>query len=585
VTFHNDTGFVTVTVKHQPFVFWGRHGQLRMKNFWLFRKIHLGLRTEVMLNISFLMLAAILLVGFTISKIVERNIIQEKIKYGESMVQDFQSIIDFISRDKKEFALDNSLAKKELQDFVQIHSKGKGFYKLSIVDMQLNIIAAKKSELVNKRSTDPFLQKAIQSGEMRAEIEKSGNFLSTHYQKMKLYSPLWHQGRMIGGVQLEVFIGDLMTTLLESQRIILITVLLDAVVLIIFGSFLLSRVLVKPVKDLLRLTGKVSDGDFSQTIEVASKNEMGQLIGSFNRMIERLKENQDSLNKYLESLETANRQLKQAQEELIRTEKLASIGRFAAGVAHEVGNPLGAILGYTGILKKGRTDPDDTKDYLKRIEDEIERINKIVRELLDFARPSKFEIREVEINKVIENTLSLLSYQKDFKNIETRLDFQSSLPLIKGDESQLSQVFINIILNAIDAMPNGGKLQIQTGVHAIDDSYDDRLQRTYPPRRKSDPMESDYSYLRKSDPIPPVLKKFSKGDRLVKIRISDTGSGIKKGDLENIFDPFFTTKAPDKGTGLGLSISLKIVESLGGEIRVESEEGKGATFEIYFPAI
>jgi two-component system NtrC family sensor kinase len=401
---------------------------------------------------------------------------------------------------------------------------------------------------------------------------------------MTLYSPLLCQGRIIGGIQMEVFIGDLMATLLESQRIILITVLFDALVLIIFGSFLLSRVLVKPVKDLLRLTKRISDGDFSQKIEVTSKNEMGQLIGSFNRMIERLKENQDSLNKYLESLETANKQLKQAQEELIRTEKLATIGRFAAGVAHEVGNPLGAILGYTGILKKGRIDSEETTDYLKRIEDEIERINKIVRELLDFARPSKLEIREVEINKIVENTLSLLSYQKDFKNIVTRLDLQPDLPLINGDESQLSQVFINIILNAIDAMPNGGKLQIQTEGHIVDYFHGDFSQLTDPPRRKSDPVESDYSYLRKSDPLPTSFKKFSKGDRLVKVRISDTGVGIKKEDLENIFDPFFTTKAPDKGTGLGLSISLKIVESLGGEIRVESEEGKGTSFEIYFPA-
>jgi signal transduction histidine kinase len=149
--------------------------------------------------------------------------------------------------------------------------------------------------------------------------------------------------------------------------------------------------------------------------------------------------------------------LKQAQEELIRTEKLASIGRFAAGVAHEVGNPLGAILGYTSILQKEGMDRVESKDYLNRIEKEIERINRIVHELLDFARPSKFEIKEVEVNKVIESTLSLLSYQKNFKNIETRLDLQHDLPMIKGDDSQLSQVFLNIILNAIDAMPNGGR--------------------------------------------------------------------------------------------------------------------------------
>jgi signal transduction histidine kinase len=155
--------------------------------------------------------------------------------------------------------------------------------------------------------------------------------------------------------------------------------------------------------------------------------------------------------------------------------------------------------------------------------------------------------------------------------------------MIQGDDSQLSQVFINIILNAIDAMPNGGTLTIQTGTHVVENLDVDRLQGIYTRRRKSDPMESDYSHMRKSDPLAALLKKFSEGDRLVKIRISDTGVGIKKEDLENIFDPFFTTKAPDKGTGLGLSISLRIVESLGGEIRVESEVGKGSAFEIYFP--
>jgi signal transduction histidine kinase len=556
-----------------------------MKNsFWLYKKLNLSLRVEVIINISFLMLAAILLIGFTISKINEKNIKEEKIRYGERMLQDFQAIMDFMSRDKKEFPLDDPLIKKEVQDFVRAYVREKGFYELFIVDHQLNLIASKKPELANKPSSHLLLKRAIETGEMSVEIEKSGTFLSTQYSKMVLCSSLWHRGKVIGGIQIEVPIGDLMISLLESKRVILITIVLDALVLIIFGSFLLSRILVKPIKDLVQLTQKISEGDFSQKIEVTSKNEIGQLIGSFNRMIERLRENQESLENYLESLESANKQLKQAQEELIRTEKLASIGRFAAGVAHEVGNPLGSILGYTGILQKEGMDREESKDYLKRIEKEIGRINRIVRELLDFAKPSKFEIKDVEINKVIESTLSLLSYQKDFKNIETRLDLQSDLPMIKGDESQLSQIFINIILNAIDAMPNGGILRIQTREHVVENLYADRFQRIYPPRRKSDPMQSDYSHLRKPDPFSALLTKFSKGDRLAKIRISDTGIGIKKEDLENIFDPFFTTKAPDKGTGLGLSITIRIVESLGGEIKVESEVGKGSTFEVYFPA-
>ncbi len=554
-----------------------------MKSTWLFRKLNLGLRAEVVLNISFLMLAAILLIGFTISKINERNIEQEKIRYGQRMIQDFQTIMDFMSRDSKGFNLENPLVQSDTQDFVHIYTKEKSFNELMVVSPQLKIIASKRPESINKVSADPFMKKAMETGEVRAEMDKSRDFLSTTYRRMTLYSPLWRQGKMIGGIQMEVPIGDLMVSLFESRRVILITVILDAIVLIVFGSFLLSRVLVKPIKDLLRLTQKVSDGDFSQKIEVTSGNEIGQLIGSFNGMIDRLKENQESLENYLESLESANKQLKQAQEELIRTEKLASVGRFAAGIAHEVGNPLGAILGYTGILQKEGMDKEEAKDYLKRIEKEIERINRIVRELLDFARPSKLEIKAVQVNKILESTLSLLSYQKNFKNVETRLDLQQDLPLISGDESQLSQVFINIILNAVDAMPEGGILKIQTATRAVENVEVDRLPGIYSKRRKNDPMESDYSRMRKADPLATLFRKFSVGNRLVKIRISDTGVGIKKEDLENIFDPFFTTKDPDKGTGLGLSISLRIVESLGGEIKVESEVGKGTTFEVYFP--
>lgn len=540
---------------------------------------------EILINISLLMMAAILLIGFTMSKINEIRIRDEKIETGGRMVQDFQVMIDFIALNKKEFSLTHPTVKKEIQDFVQVYSKERKFHDLIIADQELKIVASMRPEQLDRPFSNELLAQSIRSGQFKTQVEKSGGLLSPYYTKLVLYSPLWFRGRIAGGVQMEIPIGDVMRHLLESQKMILISILLDAIVLIIFGSFLLSRVLVTPLKELVQLTQKISEGDFSQKIEVRSKNEIGQLISSFNRMIDRLKENQESLDDHLRSLESANKQLKQAQEELIRTEKLASIGRFAAGVAHEVGNPLGAILGYTSILQQGGIEREEEKDYLGRIQKEIERINRIVRELLDFSRPSKFEIQEVNVNKVVENALSLLSYQKNFKNIQTQLNLQPDLPPIKGDESQLSQVFINIILNGIDAMPGGGTLEILSEEYLVEDSFPIRKYRPYPPRRRGDPMESDYLHLRKADPISVLLTKFSKGDRLVRIRISDTGVGIKKEDLERIFDPFFTTKSPDKGTGLGLSISLRIVESMGGEIRVESEIGKGSNFELYFPAI
>lgn len=552
---------------------------------WLFKKIDLNLRAEIIINISLLMLAAILLIGFTISKVNEGNIIEEKIRNGKGTIQDFQVIIDFIYRDIKDVSLDQPNLKKELEEFVRIYTKQKGFYNFVVTDPGLKVIVSKEKNLLDKSYSNDLMQKTIKLGEINTEIEKTGGFLSTHYKKLVFYSPLWIHGKVGGGIQLEISVEDVMDYLLKSQRMILVSLILDAIVLIVFGSFLLSRVLVKPLRDLVRLTQKISEGDFSQTIEVSSKNEIGQLISSFNRMIERLKENQESIEKNLKSLELANKKLKQAQEELIRTEKLASIGRFAAGVAHEVGNPLGAILGYTSILNKGGIDQDETKDFLKRIENEIERINRIVQELLDFSRPPRFEIGDIEVNSLIKNTLSLLSHQKNFKNIETQLTLQPNLLMIKGNESQLSQVLINIILNAMDAMPNGGRLEIQTENLSVDNFFEEGLQSLFPPRRKGDPMESDYSQLRKPDPFSALLTKFSKGDRLVKIGISDTGMGIEQENLEKIFDPFFTTKGPDRGTGLGLSISLSIVESMGGRIRVESEVGKGTVFEVYFPAV
>jgi two-component system NtrC family sensor kinase len=554
----------------------------------LFKKINLSLRAEIIINISLLMLAAILLIGFSISKVNERNIIEEKIKSGEGTIQDLQAIIDFIYQNKKEISLNHPNLKKEIQEFARIYLKQKGFYDLVITDPELKVIVSKQKEWSDKSYSNELMKKTIQSGQMNTEIEKSGGFLLTQYKKLMIYSPLWIREKIGGGIQIEIPLGDVMIYLMKSQRMILISLIFDAIVLIVFGSFLLSRVLVKPLKDLVRLTQKISEGDFSQTIEMASKevttkNEIEQLISSFNRMIERLKENQESIENYLKSLELTNKKLKQAQEELIRTEKLASIGRFAAGVAHEVGNPLGAILGYASILGKEGIHREEAQDYLKRIEKEIERINRIVRELLDFSRPSKFEIRDIEVNAVLKNTLSLLSHQKTFKNIETQLELEPDLPMIKGDESQLSQVFINIMLNAIDAMPEGGYLKIQTENLIVEKFFGDDFQPLYLPRRKGDPKESDYSQLRKSDPFSALFTKFSKGDRLVKIRISDTGGGIEPENLERIFDPFFTTKETDKGTGLGLSISLSIIESMNGRIRVESEVGKGSAFEIYFP--
>jgi two-component system, NtrC family, sensor kinase len=550
------------------------------KKVWLFKKLDLNLRAEIIINISLLMLAAILLIGFTISKFNEKNILKEKTRNGEQMIKDFQAVVDFIFRDRGDSPLTHPAEQKEVQEFVRIYMKEKGLYDFLIVDHESKIVASKRTELIGREYANDSMKASVRSGQLNTAIEKSGSLLSPSYEKVTLFSPLWNRGKIVGGIQMEIPIADTMTYLIESQRVILISIFLDAIVLIIFGSLLLSRALVKPLKQLARLTQTVSEGDFNQKIEVTSRNEIGQLVSSFNRMTERLKEKQESIEVYLESLESTNQKLKQAQEELIRTEKMASIGRFASGVAHEIGNPLGVILGYNSILEQGGIDRQESRDYLSRIRKEIGRINRIVRELLDFARPSKFEVRAIEVNRVIESALSLLSYQNKIKNIETQLNLSPGLPTIQGDESQLSQVFMNIILNGIDAMPEGGILTVQTGEYRVD-----HFQQAYLPRNRDRQMLPDNSYPQKSDQDITLSRQGSNKDRWTTIKIADTGIGIKKEDLENIFDPFFTTKAPNEGIGLGLSISLRIVESMGGKIKVTSEIGKGSAFEVHLPVV
>jgi signal transduction histidine kinase len=267
--------------------------------------------------------------------------------------------------------------------------------------------------------------------------------------------------------------------------------------------------------------------------------------------------------------------------ELTRSEKLASIGRFAAGVAHEVGNPLGAILGYTSILQESLDDGSEGSEYLSRIEVEIQRINKIIRELLDFSRPSVVEIKEVDLNEVIEDCLSLLSYQESFKNITPVLELKKGLSPVQVDQSQIQQVFVNLIINAVDAMPDGGTLTVKTDGHIFKKTQNanDEGQR----RRQGDPADSDYTHLRQSHVTEHPLAALRRGTHVVSASVTDTGCGIAPEDLEKIFDPFFTTKDPDKGTGLGLSISMRILESFRGRIEVESQPGEGSTFRILLP--
>lgn len=239
---------------------------------------------------------------------------------------------------------------------------------------------------------------------------------------------------------------------------------------------------------------------------------------------------------------------KQAETELIRSEKLASLGQLAASVAHEVNNPLAGILVYLKLLhkkyKEKKLQTEETEKQLLKMEKELKRTSRIIRNLLDFSRQSEPTMRPVELNNVIEAALLLVEHQMDLENIKLEKKLNTQLPLVLADFDQIQQVLINIIMNAIQAMPNGGNLTITTSVAK-------------------------------------GIKIGESPKNTVRIDIRDTGVGIPKGNLTKLFTPFFTTKEKGKGVGLGLPVVYGIIERHEGKIEVDSEPHAGTIFTIY----
>jgi len=309
--------------------------------------------------------------------------------------------------------------------------------------------------------------------------------------------------------------------------------------------FFVNRVVMRPVASLLEGTRLIAQGDLDHRIPSTSEDDLGLLADSFNRMTDALQEARaeigDLMNGLEQQVEQRTAALRQAHSDLLRSEKLASLGRLAASIAHEINNPLSGILTFAKLLIRTLEDgaqDQDAKDQclknLRLVERETTRCTAIVRNLLDFARERPLTLTDVDLNQVLSEALSLLEHQLALRgvNLDKHLE---PLPSIQADFGQLRQAVVNVVLNAADAMSAGGRLTVSSGADADG----------------------------------------------VELVVADTGMGIPPEHLARIFDPFFSTK--DKGTGLGLSVVYGIVERHGGRLEVKSEVGQGTNVRIRLP--
>ncbi len=490
-------------------------------------------------------------------KTAEQDLLAQKSEEGRVLLSSFISIFP----DSSYPPVDQGPVRR----FVDMLARERDFAGITVVDRTAKQVYA----VADRRGMDVRLRETLESGVETTLYAGNGLFVMR-------YAPLRSKGQVIGAARLSLSLAGEHERLKRSRHIFFAYFVLDFLLLLGFGSFLLARIVVVPIRRLLTATERVAAGDYSHVVPVPGSLEIAELAESFSLMQDALRSKREEVETHVGSLERANRDLQAAREEAIRSEKMASVGLLAAGMAHEIGTPLSAIIGYAGIMRDEMGDDPALGDCLRRIEGEACRIDRLIRGLLDFARPGRGECEDVEVASLLKETLELLADRDVFRRIEASLNVEDGLPVLHVDRSQLQQVLINLLLNARDAMPGGGSVEIAACRGEFSAAPDGA--QTVPPAAVMGRRRDDFNRAFRAS-----LTEGGRPLPCVKLRVCDTGTGIPSADLSRVFDPFFTTKEPGKGTGLGLAISARIIDTYGGRITVESTPGRGTAFTLWLP--
>jgi len=367
-----------------------------------------------------------------------------------------------------------------------------------------------------------------------------------------------------------------------AGRTVMIGVLIaiDFVALFVLGGAVLRKSMVKPMELLAGDARRIAGGDYHHRIGPSNTLELGQVQSSVNDMADRLIADQELLAENVESLEATNRDLIEARDQIIHTARLASVGTLAAGIAHEVGNPLGAIMAFVDVAKARAEKAGGDVELLDSVRGEADRIDRIVRSLLDYARPRDDEAAPVAPAEVLTRVRDLLESQGKLDTTEITWTLAGDTPDVVMGGQRLEQVMVNLLLNAIAALESTENPRISVELFR-DSGEATRL----PTKRADDPKGINYMHRRRvsKDDGGYGIDLVFNAPQVAVIRVEDNGPGIAEDDLEDIFDPFFTTKEPGKGTGLGLSICARLVDGMGGHIQAENCEDGGARFTIRLP--
>jgi signal transduction histidine kinase len=508
-----------------------------------------GLKTKIAFNIAILFFVAMLLVNIVTVMTAQRDIIRNEVSKG-------QFILSILETDLlKSLKFETNPAPTSSRAYI--------FRLLTEAGVSHALVLGKNNKQFLFGNTPKALQDEMMKHSrkvMRSKMHEA-NFFGTTWgvfwkqrRNLILSTPLLQNDQALAGASIVLPLEGIYQSLRRSQKMLFIYLFINTVILTFIGIYRLSKVYFQPLARLARRAEDYREDDEMLFSVRKEDNELHKLSGSLNSMLRRISADKEKLRSTVNSLETANLELKKAQKEIIRAEKLASVGRLSAGIAHEIGNPIGIVMGYLELLKQKGIPAAEKKEYIHRTEAEIERINTIIRQLLEISRPSNAGLRAVSVHDLIDDIAEVLNVQPLMSNIELECRLAAQNDKILADSNQLRQVFLNLIINAADAISSEGKAD--NGKLLIQSS------------------------LVGETPEQPQNQKTH-----LKIMFIDNGPGISEENISNIFDPFYTTKEPGKGTGLGLSVSFMIVEGFGGKMTVRSKIGEGTTMTLLLPVV
>jgi two-component system, NtrC family, sensor kinase len=443
-----------------------------------------------------------------------------------------------------------------------------------LMEIDVFLFSAKDLEIIVSRSREIHQTSLVLSKDQINRLKKDKDLSSLHdvgeEKWLEVIVPLHLGTKAVGGIRLASSLDEAQSFLNKKRNRAIILTFFSSLVILITLTILFGRLVGNPIQRLVEAMSRAEKGDLEAEAQIQSEDELGKLGRNFNRMLGTIRETHEQnielirqvnqfneeltrrieaatseLARRNEELKLLNEALFASQRQLSQSEKLAAVGQATAEVGHHIGTPLNSISGYIQlILQDGKLLPKD-QDRLKIIESQLDKIADWVNNLLSFTRQPKPQLKSLDVNDVLEELIHLSEPWFLARNVKLSTHLSPGLPPVLGDSTHIQTLFLNLITNALDAMPQGGVLTIET-------------QQVSPP--------------------------LSSGDgRWLEISIADTGIGITEESRKRIFDPFFTTKKMGEGTGLGLAICEKIIKEHSGTMKVRSEVGKGSTFSISIP--